>query len=107
MRGEENDMKQKGQKLTLSLISYTRDCFGVYEIRVLINGKSYTYPINSEYIFRKIKKMIRLHKPGKAIHLLSAFKTKGFNYFEERRKNGAQSSGDGISATTGNKNPGA
>ena len=80
-------MRQKGQKLTVSLVSYTKDCCGVYEVRVLINEKSYTYPIDSEYIFRKVKKMIRLHKPGKALHLLSMFKIEGFNYFEERREN--------------------
>jgi len=76
-------MSKKGQKLTVCLLSKVRDCFGVWEITVVINEKPYTYPIDSEYAVRKIEKMIRLNKPGKAIHLLSQFKIGGFNFFKE------------------------
>ena len=70
-------------KPAVKIISKTRDCFGVWEVSVLINGRAYTYPVDSEYIVRKIEKMLRFRKPGKALHLLSQFKTEGFNYFKE------------------------
>lgn len=70
-------------KLKVALISKVKDCFGVWEVAVTINERLYTYPIESEYILKKIEKMIRLKKYGKAIHLLSQFKVEGFNYFEE------------------------
>ena len=71
-------------KLEVTLLSEVRDFFGVYELTVSINGKIYTYPITSEYAARKIEKMIRLKKFGKALHLLSQFKIEGFNSFEKK-----------------------
>lgn len=71
------------QKLKVVLTSKIKDCFGVWEVCVAINGRHYTYPIESEFILRKVEKMIRLEKYSKAIHLLSQFKVEGFNYFEE------------------------
>lgn len=76
-------MSQKGQKLTIYLLATRKDCFGVIEVDVSINGKQYTYPITSEFILRKVQKMIRLKKFGKALHLLSLFQINGFNYFKE------------------------
>jgi hypothetical protein len=62
-------------------MSTSKDCFGVIEVTVSLNGKAYTYPITSEFALKKVQKMIRLKKFGKALHLLSLFKVKGFNYF--------------------------
>lgn len=67
----------------LKIVSKTKDFFGVIEVCVSINGKIYTYPITSEFIIRKIEKMLRLKKFGKALHLLSLFKIEGFNYYSE------------------------
>lgn len=76
------------QKLEIQLISKVRDIFGVWEITVNINGKLYTYPIDAEYGLKKIKKMIRLKKYGKALHLLNLYKIKGFNSFKNGGENG-------------------
>ena len=70
-------------RVKMLIVSEVKDCFGVWEIKVAINGKLYTYPIDSEFIVRKVKKMLRLNKIGKAINLLSQFKITGFNSFEE------------------------
>jgi len=75
-------------KLEVTLISEVRDFFGVWEVTVDINEKVYTYPLNSEYAVRKIEKMIRLRKFGKALHLLSQFKIEGFNEYEKERGGG-------------------
>jgi len=70
-------------KLEVTIISETRDCFGVWEVTVAVNKKIYTYPIDAEFGLKKVRKMIRLKKYGKALHLLSLYKLKGFNSFEE------------------------
>jgi hypothetical protein len=62
-----------------------KDSFGVYEVEVFINSKLYTYPITSEFALRKIGKLLRLNKPGKALYLLKLFKVSGFNNFETER----------------------
>lgn len=74
-------MSKKCQNLTVSLISKMRDYFGVWEVEVLINGVVYTYPISSEYILKKVEKLLRLKKPGKALYLLGQAKISGFNSF--------------------------
>jgi hypothetical protein len=66
-------------------MSTSKDCFGVIEVTVSLNGKTYTYPITSEFAMKKVEKMIRLKKFGKALHLLSLFKIEGFNYFAEAK----------------------
>ena len=69
--------------MTLCLESKTRDIFGVWEVSVLINSKSYTYPINSEFVVRKVEDLIRKRRFGKALKLLNLFKVSGFNSFEK------------------------
>jgi len=58
-----------------------KDLFGVIEVCVSINGKCYTYPLDSEWIVKKVKKLIRLKKFGRAIQLLKLSKIEGFNYY--------------------------
>ena len=77
---------QKGQKLTIRLDSVVRDCFGVHEITVAINGKVYTYPVGSEFIAKKIEKLIKFKHYGKVMNLLRGFKITGFNSFEGGEK---------------------
>jgi len=74
------------RKLSVELESITKDIFGVYEVRALVNEKTYTFPITSEFILRKVKSLLRRKKPGKALYLLKQFKTTGFNAFEEREQ---------------------
>jgi hypothetical protein len=76
-------------------MSKIKDCFGVIEVTVSINGKAYTYPITSEFALRKAEKMLRLHKYGKALHLLTLFKIEGFNYFAEA-ENGVYKGRTGV-----------
>lgn len=78
-------MSKKGQNLTIEVISKTKDSFGIWEVEVLINSKLYTYPITSEFAVRKIESLLRWRKPGKALKMLSLFKTEGFNVFEEEK----------------------
>jgi len=81
---------KKGQKLTLCLVSEMKDLFGVIEICVSINGKCYTYPLDSEWIVKKVKKLIRLKKFGRAIQLLKQSMIGGFNYHEPSQRNEAE-----------------
>lgn len=76
---------EKGQKLTCQLLSKVKDYFGVWEVTVLINNRLYTYPISSEFLLKKVEKLIRLKKFGKAIHVLSQAKISGYNYFEKEK----------------------
>jgi hypothetical protein len=76
--------------LTCSLTNEIKDCFGVIEVGVLINGKEYVYPITSEFALRKVKRLLKCKHPkyGKALNLLKTFKVNGFNSFEmEGNKN--------------------
>ena len=77
---------QKGQKLTIRLVGISKDCFGIYEVTVNLNGKTYTYPISSEYIVKKIEKLIKFKHYGKVMNLLRGFKITGFNSFEGGEK---------------------
>ncbi len=76
------------QKLTMSVVSVSKDPSGVYEVCVLLNKKEYTFPITSEFALRKAQKLLRLKHPGKALWLLKQFTTSGFNSFKERNTNG-------------------
>lgn len=84
----ENHMTKKRQNLTLSLVSKTKDCFGVWEVEVLINEKRYVYPIDSEYILRKVEKAIKRKAFGTALKLLSSAKIEGFNFYKEVHQHG-------------------
>ena len=77
---------QKGQKLTIKLDGICKDFFGVYEVAVVINGKPYTYPVGSEFIVKKVQKLIKFKHFGKVINLLRQFKITGFNSFEEEKE---------------------
>ena len=77
---------QKRQKLTLCLISIYKDCFGVHDVAILINKKSYTYPITSEYAVRVIERLIKQHKPGTALKILNKFKIESFNGYDPKEK---------------------
>lgn len=81
-------MNKKGQKLTISLLSKTKDFFGIWEVCVLINGKEYTYPVTSEYAVEKFERLLRgpHPKPGKALHMLTLFKVTGFNAFANKEE---------------------
>lgn len=92
---------QKGQKLTICLVSKIRDCFGVIEVCVLINGKEYTYPISSEFKLRKIESLLYRKKPGKALNLLRDAKITGFNSFAREDRNGIYEGGTGVNKKTG------
>ena len=83
-------MVKKGQTLTLCLVSEMKDLFGVIEVCVSINGKCYTYPLDSEWIVKKVKKLIRLKKFGRAIQLLKQSVIGGFNYYETSQRNEAK-----------------
>jgi len=74
------------QKLTCLLTSETKDFFGVWEVEVLVNGKTYTFPISSEFLLRKFKSLLYRHKPGKALALLKKAKITGFNSFEGKEE---------------------
>ena len=67
-------MSQKGRKKTVCLASKSCDCFGLWELEVVIDSKLYSYTINSEFAVRKFESLVRRHKPGSAIHLLNLFK---------------------------------
>jgi hypothetical protein len=79
---------KKRQHLTLFLVSKSKDCFGVWEVCVLINGKEYTYPVSSEYAVVKVERLLRGPHPkyGKALHLLTLFKVNGFNAFANKEE---------------------
>jgi hypothetical protein len=81
-------MSQKRQKLTCLLLSKAKDCFGIWEVCILINDKEYTYPITSEFAVNKFEKLLRCKhpKPGKALHLLTLFKVTGFNAFAKEEE---------------------
>lgn len=66
---------KKSQKLTLQVVSKSKDCFGVWEVNVLINSKPYTYNLTSEFAARQIDKLVN-KKPGKALALLKQFNLK-------------------------------
>ena len=78
-------MPKKSQKLTLLLASTTRDYFGVHEVEVLINGKSYTYPLSSESAVEEVEGLIRKKKFGKALQLLKKSVITGFNSFGKEK----------------------
>jgi hypothetical protein len=63
-------------KVVLQIESESKDCFGVYELCTLIDGRPYIYFINSEYILRKVKSLIYRHKSGKAINVLKQWNLK-------------------------------
>jgi hypothetical protein len=82
---------KKGQNLTCKIGSKTKDEFGIWEIEIFINGNLYTYPITSEFAVRKVESLLRRHKPGKALHVLSLFTVPGFNAFKEGASNASKS----------------
>ena len=69
--------------LKLVITSKVKDLFGIWEVTVLLDGKEYTYPTTSEYAVKKVEKLIRNRKPGKALHVLKLFTTTGFNAYKE------------------------
>ena len=64
---------QKLQNMHLLIESTSRDSFGVIEVKTILNGKPYTFPITSEFALRKVQSLLRRHKPGKALQLLRLF----------------------------------
>uniref|UniRef100_A0A6M3KIV4 Uncharacterized protein n=1 Tax=viral metagenome TaxID=1070528 RepID=A0A6M3KIV4_9ZZZZ len=70
--------------LKMEIISKVRDIFGIWEVTVLLNKKEYTYPIISEYALKKVERLLRNRKPGKALHVLKLFTTSGFNVYREK-----------------------
>ena len=85
-------MSKKGQKLTISLESKTKDWSGVYELIINISGKRYTYLITSEFAVRKIEQLIRRRKPGKALNVLRLFNIGKEVYNESKTFEGSSSS---------------
>jgi hypothetical protein len=82
-------MSQNSQKLTVSLTHELKDCFGVIEVGVKINGKEYIYPISSEFALRKVKRLLKCKHPKyrKVLNVLKTFKISGFNSFEKGEVN--------------------
>ena len=76
-------MIKKRQNLTICLVSKIKDFNGVWEVEVLINSKTYTYPINSEFALNKIESLLYRHKYGSVLKLLKLFKINNFNSFEK------------------------
>jgi hypothetical protein len=58
-------------KLTLEVIS--KDFFGVFTVQAWVDAKQYTYVLGSEYAIRQVQKLIRQHRPGKALNMLKKF----------------------------------
>lgn len=67
---------KKRQKLTFCLEVVSKDFFGIFTVETLINGKEYTFCLNSEYILRKIESLIHRHKSGKALNLIKKWNVK-------------------------------
>jgi hypothetical protein len=65
---------KKSRKLTVYLMSKIRDCFGVWEVEVVINGKPYTYPLSSAFAVSAFEDLLYKKKPGKALQVLKKFK---------------------------------
>lgn len=90
--------KSLGQNLTICLVSKTKDYFGVYEVKVNINGKERTFLVTSEFILRKIEKAVRNRHFKKAIYMLSAFE-EDLGFGRKRVQRG----GDGARKEAGNR----
>ncbi len=61
---------RREDKLCVSIISKIKDFFGVWEVSIFINTKEYKYFLNSTFKVEQVEKLIRKHKPGKAINFL-------------------------------------
>lgn len=69
--------------LKLRILHKVKDTFGIWEVTILINGGEYTYPLTSEFAVKKIEKLIRNRKPGKALYMLKLFTLTGFNAYKK------------------------
>gem|GEM_PF-6185215 len=78
-------MSKKSQKLTVCLGSVVRDFNGFWEVSIGINGKEYTFGIQSEYIVRQVQRLIRRNRGGKAISLLKQHGTRDDYGYSKRR----------------------
>ena len=60
-----------GAIMTLQHLSTVRDCFGVFEVTVKINGKDkeYTFPLRSQFDVDEFDRLFTHHK-GKALNWL-------------------------------------
>ena len=62
--------KRKEKKPELSLLSITRDWAGFFEIDARIGERSYTFYLDSEFLVRKVKSLVKKRSFGLAISLL-------------------------------------
>jgi hypothetical protein len=69
-------MAKERRKLSVVIEVEHKDFFGFYTLEVLINQKSYTYYLNSEFALRKVKSLLYRHKAGRALKVLKLFNIK-------------------------------
>lgn len=62
-------------RLFFTLISKTRDLFGVWEVCIQIGYVEYTYTISSSYAVEQFDKYLRKRRYGLALNVLKKFKT--------------------------------
>jgi len=62
-------------KLFFTLISKTKDLFGVWEVCILIGYVEYTYTITSSYAVEQFDKYLRKRRYGSALNVLKKYKT--------------------------------
>jgi hypothetical protein len=61
---------QKRQKLTCKLVGISKDFFGVFTISLLCNGEVSTFTLYSEFLVRKIERLLYYGESDKAINML-------------------------------------
>lgn len=59
--------------MTLTITSATKTIFGLYEIKVKINKRSYTYQLSSEYAYDKAMKQYQAGQHGRCLAVLNKF----------------------------------
>lgn len=62
------------RKLYFTLISKTKDLFGVWEICIQLGYKEYTYIVSSSYAVEQFEKYLRKRRYGLALNVLKRFK---------------------------------
>jgi|GEM_PF-4064087 hypothetical protein len=60
--------------MNLIHLGTTKNEFGLYEIKILIERKQYSYKLDSEYVVRKFEYFYKKGWSGKALNLLKGFK---------------------------------
>ena len=60
--------------MRLLIESAEKDLFGMYEIKVRINNKRYTYQLSSQDAYDRTMKQYRLGQHGRCLALLNKYK---------------------------------